>query len=111
MEPAINHKIDTYIFVSLPQNSKGFVTSRLKNDKINEVLSGWHRLRLEILSKCFEDIIKIKEGQVIGFFVAEPENLKSQHVQQEGKKENAKLLVEGQKAKRQMGGGGGAGVS
>ena len=59
---------------------------------------------MEILSKCFEDIIKIKEGQVIGFFVAEPENLKSQHVQQEGKKENAKLLVEGQKAKRQMGG-------
>ena len=80
IEPAINHKIDTDIFVSLPQNSKGFVTSRLKNDKINEVLSGWHRLRLEILSKCFEDIIKIKEGQVIGFFVAEPENLKSQHV-------------------------------
>lgn len=31
-------------------------------------------------SKCFEDIIKIEEGQVIGFFVAETENLKSQHV-------------------------------
>lgn len=34
IEPAINHKIDTDIFVSLPQNSKGLLHQDLKVTKL-----------------------------------------------------------------------------
>ena len=79
-EPATNEKIDTEIFVSLPRNSRGYVTSKFRTDEINKLFYGKHCLLVEILNKSFGDTIEIKKGQAIGFFVAEPENLKFQHV-------------------------------
>ena len=75
-----NKKIDTKVTAFLPNNSRGYITSKLKTDEINELFYGKHRLGLEILNKSFEDNIEIKKEQPIGFFVAEPENLKFQHV-------------------------------
>ena len=71
---AANEKIDTEIFASLPRNSRGYVTSKFRTDE-NSFRN--HHLLVEILSKSFEDSIEIKKGQAIVFFVAEPENLKS----------------------------------
>ena len=45
-----------------------------------ELLYGKHHLSVEILNKFFEDNIEIKKGQPIGFFAAEPENLKFHQV-------------------------------
>ena len=70
-----NKKIDTKVTAFLPNNSRGYITSKLKTDEINELFYGKHRLGLEILNKSFEDNIEIKKEQPIGFFVAEPENL------------------------------------
>ena len=87
-EPATNEKIYTEISASLPRNSRGYVTSTFRTDKINELFYGKHRLWVEILFKSFEDTIEIKKGQAIGFFVAEPEHLKFQHVPYKGKTKN-----------------------
>ena len=80
IEPATNEKTDTEIFASLPRNSRGYVTSKFRTDKINELFYGKHCLWVEILNKPFEGTIEFKKGQAIGFFVAAPENLKIQHV-------------------------------
>ena len=36
IEPATSKRIDTEVFVSLPKNSKGFVPSIFRGDKISE---------------------------------------------------------------------------
>ena len=79
IEPASCRKIDTEVTVFLPANSKGFVTSKLRSDEINELFHGKQRLWVEILNKSFEDDIEISKGQPLGFFFVEPANLKFQH--------------------------------
>ena len=63
----------------LPKNSRGYITLKLRTDEINELFYGKHQPRLERLNKSFEEI-EIKKGQPVGFFVAEPENLKFQYI-------------------------------
>ena len=53
IEPDTCRKIDTEVTAFLPTNSKGFLTSRFKGDKINELFNGKHRLWVEILNKSF----------------------------------------------------------
>ena len=65
-------KIDTELTVFLTQNSKGFLTSIFRRDEINELFHGKHRLWIEILNKSFEDPVKIKRNQPLGFLVTEP---------------------------------------
>ena len=79
IEPATHMKIDTEVTVFLPQNSKGFLTSIFRMDKINELFHGKHFLWVEILNKYFVDLVEIKRNQPLGFFVIEPENLKFLH--------------------------------
>ena len=73
-------KIDTEATGILPTESKGFVTSKFRSDKINKRFNGKHRLWVEMLNKSFENYIKIKKGQPLSFLDVEPENLKFQHV-------------------------------
>ena len=54
IEPATHMKIDTELTVFLPQNSKGFLTSIFRRDKIKELFHGKHCLWIEILNKSFE---------------------------------------------------------
>ena len=88
IEPAANEKIDTEIFASLPRSSRGYVTSQFRTDENYELFYGKHHLWVEILNKSFEDTIEIKKGHAIGFFIAEPENLKFQHVSYKVKAKN-----------------------
>ena len=55
IEPATHVKIDTELTVFLPQNSKGFLTSIFRRDKIKEFFHGKHRLWIEILNRSFEN--------------------------------------------------------
>ena len=79
IEPATHMKIDTKLTVFLRQNSKGFLTSIFRRDEINEIFHGKHHLWIEILNKSFEDPVKIKRNQRLGFLVIKPENLKFHH--------------------------------
>ena len=81
-------KIDTEATGMLPRESKGFVTSKFRSDKINELFNGKHRLWVEILNKSFENYIKIKKGQPLGFLDVEPENSKFQNVPTKNKTNN-----------------------
>ena len=77
IEPAASMKKDTEMVVFLPQNSKGFVTSIFRGDKINEICSKKQCLWIEILTKSFEETLEIKKkNQPLGFLVIEPEHLK-----------------------------------
>lgn len=67
-------KIDTKLILSLPQNSKGFVTSIFRGDEISEFKTDKEGLWVEILNKSFEEPIKIKKDQPLGFVVVEPEH-------------------------------------
>ena len=90
IEPASYRKIDTEVNAFLPKNSKGFLTSKFRGDEINELFHEKHCLWVEILNKSFEDHIKIKKGQPLGFLVVEPENLEFQGVSQNKKAEKEK---------------------
>ena len=59
VEPASFRRIDTEILVFLPNNSRGFITSRFNCDELKEVFDGEHRLWIEILNRSFEDNIII----------------------------------------------------
>ena len=63
----------------IPNNSRGFVTLKFREDEINDIWSGEQRLWVEILNKSCEFPIEIKKGRVLGFFVAEPNHLKFKH--------------------------------
>ena len=69
-------KFDAEIVVFIPQNSKGFVASIFRGDKINEIYSEKQRLWIEILNKSFEETVEIKKNQPLGFLVIEPKHLK-----------------------------------
>ena len=62
IEPATSTKIDTEIIVSLPKNSKVFITSIFRGDEINEFSSNQQRLWVEILNKSYEESLEIKKN-------------------------------------------------
>ena len=61
IESATSKRIDTEIIVSLPKNSKGFITSIFRGDEISEFKTDQQRLWVEILNKSYEDTVKIKK--------------------------------------------------
>ena len=69
IQPTSCRKIDTEVIAFLPTNSKGFLTSKFRGDKINDLFHGKHRLWVEIIKKSFDDHIKIKKEQPLGFLV------------------------------------------
>ena len=76
IKPASCIKVDTELFIFLQKNSKGFITFIFRGDKINEFCSEKQRLWIEILNKSFEETVKIKKNQPLGFLAIETENLK-----------------------------------
>ena len=81
IEPASFRRVDTEIvFFFLPQNSRGFITSRFNGNKLKEVFDGEHRLWIEILNRSFVDNIVIKKNKPLGFVVVELEKLNFKHV-------------------------------
>ena len=79
IEPATSKRIDTEIIVSLPKNSKGFVTSIFRGDEISEFNSDQQRLWVEIFNKSYEETVEIKKNNPLGFVVIESEHLTFKH--------------------------------
>ena len=110
IELASCKKIDTEVTAFLPTNSKGYLTSKFRGDKTNELFHGKQHLRVEIINKSFEDHIKIRKGQLLGFLLVEPDNLKFQHIPQQRKtkkerkrkgKGKEKLYLENEKGRQE----------
>ena len=97
VEPTTCSKIDTDTVLILQKNAKAFVTSKFREVEIFEVNGETERLWLEILSKSYNEHIKINKNSVLGFIVIEPECLRFKHERTKGKKgkdttENVELL-------------------
>ena len=67
-----NLVIKKIILAFIAKYSRGFVTSKFREDEINEIYSGEQRMWVEMLNKSCEFPIEIKKCCVLGFFVAEP---------------------------------------
>lgn len=78
IEPMDFQRINSGILVFIPKNANGFVTSKFREDKINEICTREQRLWVEIINKSCSLPIEIPKGHVLGFFVAEPEHLQFQ---------------------------------
>ena len=79
VEPATCSKTDTNITLLLQEKSKAFITSTFTGDEIFEIDGDTQRLWIEILSKSYNEDIKIKKNTVLGFVVIEPDNLSFKH--------------------------------
>ena len=79
IEPMAFQRIDSGILAFVPKNANGFVTSKVRENKINEVCTREQCLWVEIVNKSCSLPIKIPKCHVLGFFVAEPEHLQFQH--------------------------------
>ena len=66
IEPATSIRIDTEITGFLPQISKGFITSTVIGNEVNELFQGKHRLWVEVLSKSSEDST-LEKINLLGF--------------------------------------------
>ena len=93
IEPATSKRIDTEIILTLPKNSKGFVTSIFRGDEISEFNSDQQRLWVKILNKSYEDIVEIKKNNPLGFVVIEPEHLTFKHEGETSKNKKKKVLL------------------
>ena len=74
-----SQSIDSVILAFIPKNGSGFVTSKFREDKINEICIREQHLWVEIVDKSFSLPIEIPKGRVLGVFAAEPEHLQFQH--------------------------------
>ena len=87
IEPATCIKIDTEITVLLSRNAKGFITSILREDEINEFSNNQQRLWVELLNKSYEETLEIKKNKPLGFVVIEPEYLTFKYETAKNKKQ------------------------
>lgn len=71
-------KTDSGIIAFIPKNVQSFLSSKFREDKINEIWSREQRLLVEILNKSCKLPIEIK-GCVLGFFVGESTQVKVKH--------------------------------
>ena len=74
-----SQRIDSGILAFIPKNANGFVTSKSREYKINEICTREQHLCVEIVNKSCSLPIETPKGRVLGFFVAEPEHLQFQH--------------------------------
>ena len=61
IEPTTSIKVDTEITGLLSRNAKGFITSILREDEINEFSNDQQQLWVEILNKSYEETLEIKK--------------------------------------------------
>ena len=64
---------DTEVIVSLLKNSQGYVTSKFRTDKIEEIFCREQRILTGVLNKSLTENIEIKKKSMLGFFVLETE--------------------------------------
>ena len=76
VEPTEFQQIGSEILAFMTENARGFVTSKFRENEINEIWNGNQRLYVKILNKSCELPIELKKSCLLAFFVAEPEHLK-----------------------------------
>ena len=65
---------DTVVTVNLPENYRGYITSKFRQDKIEAVTDNQQRIWIGILNRSLTEAIVIQKNRPFGFFVLEPDN-------------------------------------
>ena len=80
IETADTLTIDTELIIKLPENSKAYLATKFEGQKIKTIIGPKkERLWLTLLNESYFDKYKIKKGDIIGYLVVEPEDLKIHH--------------------------------
>ena len=100
IEPLDSTKIEAGIVLHLPKEAKAFIASKFRSQDIYEVNKQKSTLWIEILNTSYFEKLKRKIKTPLGFFVIEPEKLKSKYEtkkkpkKQTGLPKNWDLVVE-----------------
>ena len=76
--------IDTEIIINLPQNSKVYLTTKFKSQKIKEIRASPHpppqkkRLRITMLNESYFQKHIIKKGEIVGYLLSPNSNFSIQ---------------------------------
>ena len=69
--------LDTELVIKLPENTHAVLATKFEGQKIQKIIGPKkERLWITLLNESYFDTYKIKEGDVIGYLVVEPEDLK-----------------------------------
>lgn len=70
IKPATSFQIDIELILFPPKNAKGFITSIHRGDEITELNGDKQRLWVEILTKYYEEGLKIKRNWPVGLLLS-----------------------------------------
>ena len=80
IERADTLTIDTELAIKLPENTQAYLATKFEGDKIHKIVGPRkERLWITLLNESYFDKYKINKGDVIGYLVVEPEDLKIQY--------------------------------
>ena len=88
IEEADTLSIDTELSIKLPENSKAFVATKLEGQEILKIIglsNTKKRLWITLLNESYLNKYHINKGDVIGYLVIEPDNIK-RHYEEAKKK-------------------------
>ena len=79
IEKADTLTIDTELSIKLPKNSKAFLATKFEGQEIQKLIgpnSCKKRLWLTLLNESYFNNYQINKGDLIGYLIIEPENIK-----------------------------------
>ena len=80
VEKADTLTIDTELMLTLPEESKAFLTTKFTGQHIQNITGPVkQRLWITLLNESYFEKYTIDKGDIIGYLVVEPDNLKVQY--------------------------------
>ena len=82
IEKADTLSIDTELSIKLPENSSAFVATKFNGQEILKIIgptSTKKRLWITLLNKSYFSKYQINKGDVIGYLMIEPDNIKTHY--------------------------------
>ena len=82
IENADTLSLDTELLIKLPENSSAFVATKFEGQEILKIIgstSTKKRLWITLLNESYLQKYQINKGDVIGYLIIEPENIKTHY--------------------------------
>ena len=71
--------IDTELSIKLPENSNAFLATKFEGQEIQKIIGPTNskkRLWITLLNESYFENYNINKGDVIGYFITKPDNIK-----------------------------------
>ena len=78
--------IDTEVSIKLPENANAFLATKFEDEEIQKIIgptNGSKRLWINLLNESYFNKNQINKGDVIGYLVIEPEDIKVHYAKKE----------------------------